>query len=151
MILQTFFFLLSIGIDNVGCGLWVVQYNVTNNQQPPTNNQQPITQNQQPKTNNPKPTTNNPQPCFVLFLTAVNTFSHLFPEKYFLSFVIPPFHLRIVTTLIINGLSEVELQVEYGWNYMKFHPYSTHNSTTSNTLTLKHITHRRWKGGTSFA
>ena len=105
------------------------------------------TKNQQPKTNNPKPTTNNPQPCFVLFLTAVNTFSHLFPEKYFLSFVIPPFHLRIVTTLIINGLSEVELQVEYGWNYMKFHPYSTHNSTTPNTLMLNTIIYAWWKGG----
>ena len=142
----------------VGCWLWVVGSIVQSNQQPTTNNQQPTTQNRQPITNNLQPTTNNlqpttntPQSYFALFLTDINTFSHLFPEKYFLSFVIPPFHLRIVTTLIINGLSKVELQVELGWNYMKFHPYSTHNSTTSNTLTLKHITHRGWKGGTSFA
>ena len=85
------------------------------------------------------------------FLMFVNTFSCTFSEKYFLSFVIPPFHLCIVTTLIISSLHEVELWVEYRWNYIKFHPYSTHNSTTSNTLTLKHITYRGWKGGTSFA
>ena len=81
------------------------------------------------------------------FLTVVNTFSCTFSEKYFFRFVIPPFHLRIVTTLIINGLSKVELQVELGWNYMKFHPYSTHNSTTPNTLTFNTIISARWKGG----
>ena len=91
------------------------------------------------------------RPYYTVFLTVVNTFSALFSEKYFFWFVIPPFHLCIVTTLIISSLHEVELGVEYRWNYMKFHPYSTHNSTTSNTLTLKHITHRGWKGGTSFA
>ena len=117
----------------VGCWLWVVGSIVQSNQQPITNNRQP--------------TTDNPQSYFVSFLTVVNTFSHLFPEKYFLLFVIPPFHLRIVTTLIINGLSKVELQVELGWNYMKFHPYSTHNSTTPNTLTLNTIIPARWKGG----
>ena len=56
------------------------------------------------------------------FLTVVNTFSVLFSEKYFLSFEVPPFHLGILTALIINGLSEVELGWNYGWNYMKFHP-----------------------------
>ena len=35
-----------------------------------------------------------------------------------LSFVIPPFHLDIAITLIINSLCEVELWVEYGWNFM---------------------------------
>ena len=95
----------------VGCWLWVVGSIVQSNHQPTTNNQQPTTQNLQP-------TTYTPQSYFALFLTAVNTFSHLFPEKYFLLFVIPPFHLRIVTTLIINGLSMVELQVELGWNFM---------------------------------
>ena len=51
-----------------------------------------------------------------------NTFSCLFSEKYFLSFEVPPFHLGVVIVLIINRLRMVELQVEYGWNYMKFHP-----------------------------
>ena len=109
----------------VGCWLWVVGSIVQSNHQPTTNNQQPTTQNRQPITNNLQPTTNNRQPTtytpqsyFALFLTDINTFPHLFPEKYFLLFVIPPFHLRIVTTLIINGLSEVELEVELGWNFM---------------------------------
>ena len=74
---------------------------------------------------------------FSLFLTAVNTFSCLFSEKYFLSFVIPPFHLVVVITLIIKGLLVVELVVELGWNYMKFHPNSTTNSTSSNALILR--------------
>ena len=87
------------------------------------------------------------QSYFVWFLTVVKTFSYLFSEKYFLLFVIPPFHLRMVTALIINGLSKVELWVEYGWNYMKFHPYSTHNSTIPNTLTLNTIIYAWWKGG----
>ena len=91
------------------------------------------------------------EPYFVRFLTVVNTFLLVFQEKYFLSFVIPPFHLGIVITLIINSLCKVELWVEYGWNYMKFHPYSTHNSTLYNTLNIKHIAFLRWKGGTSFA
>ena len=56
------------------------------------------------------------------FLTVVNTFSALFQEKYFLSFVIPPFHLSVATILIVNALCVVELVVELGWNYMKFHP-----------------------------
>ena len=37
------------------------------------------------------------------------------------------------------------------WNYMKFHPNSTHNSTMYNILIIKDITPMRWKGGTSFA
>ena len=53
----------------------------------------------------------------------------------------------MVTSLIINGLSKVELWVEYGWNYMKFHPNSTTNSTTSNTLILIVITPPWWKSG----
>ncbi len=45
----------------------------------------------------------------------------------------------------------VELGVELGWNYMKFHPNSTPNSTMYNILIIKNITPMRWKGGTSFA
>ena len=56
------------------------------------------------------------------FLTVVNTFSVLFSEKYFLSFEVPPFHLGVLTALIVSDLSEVELGWNYGWNYMKFHP-----------------------------
>ena len=86
-----------------------------------------------------------------LVLTVVNTFSPLFSEKYFFSFVIPPFHLLTVIALVISGLRVVELRVELGWNYMKFHPNSTHNSTLSNALNAKYITIPRWKSGTSFA
>ena len=85
------------------------------------------------------------------YLTVIKTFSPLFSEKYFFSFVIPPFHLLTVIVLIISGLRVVELRVEYGWNYMKFHPNSTHNSTLSNALNAKYITIPRWKSGTSFA
>ena len=46
-------------------------------------------------------------------------------------------------------LYKVELWVELWWNYMKFHPNSTHNSTTNNLLIIKAITTPRWKGGTS--
>ena len=91
------------------------------------------------------------EPIFEYIFTFVNTFSTLFSEKYFLSFVIPPFHLCSVIILIISGLCVVELWVEYGWNYEKFHPYSTHNSTLSNVLIIKHMNCGRWKGGTSFA
>ena len=74
---------------------------------------------------------------FFLFLTAVNTFSCLFSEKYFLSFEVPPFHLAVVIALIISELFEVELWVELGWNYVKFHPNSTYNSTSYNTLIIR--------------
>ena len=37
--------------------------------------------------------------------------------------------------------------VELGWNYMKFHPYSTPNSTSPNALNIKHIYCQGWKGG----
>ena len=74
---------------------------------------------------------------FSLFLTAVNTFSRLFSEKYFLSFEVPPFHLAVVIALIIKGLFVVEFVVELGWNYVKFHPNYTCNSTSFNTLILK--------------
>ena len=62
------------------------------------------------------------QSYFVWFLTVVKTFSYLFSEKYFLLFVIPPFHLCVIIALIVRRLRLVELRVEYGWNYMKFHP-----------------------------
>ena len=44
-------------------------------------------------------------------------------------------------------LDVVELVVELGWNYMKFHPYSTHNSTLDKPLIIRAVTIRRWKGG----
>ena len=66
-----------------------------------------------------------------------------------MSFVIPPFHHSEVIYLSISVLFEVELWVELGWNYVKFHPNSTHNSTTNNPLIIKAITTARWKGGTS--
>ena len=34
----------------------------------------------------------------------------------------------------------VELGVELGWNYMKFHPNSTYNSTTYKHLIISMIT-----------
>ena len=37
--------------------------------------------------------------------------------------------------------------MEYGWNYMKFHPNSTHNSTSYKPLIIKVVTALRWKGG----
>ena len=52
------------------------------------------------------------------FLMFVNTFSCTFSEKYFLSFVIPPFHLAVIITLIISNLSKVELGWNYRWNFM---------------------------------
>ena len=64
-----------------------------------------------------------------------------------MSFVIPPFHLGDVTTLIISGLYMVELWVELGWNYMKFHPNSTPNSTMYKPLIIRAVTPQRWKGG----
>ena len=54
-----------------------------------------------------------------------------------MSFVIPPFHLVVVIVLIIRSLFVVELWGELGWNYVKFHPNSTYNSTSSNTLILR--------------
>ena len=41
----------------------------------------------------------------------------------------------------------VELWWNYGWNYMKFHPNSTRNSTIYKHLIIKEITTARWKGG----
>ena len=60
-------------------------------------------------------------------------------------FEVPPFHLRGVIYLRINMLGRVEL----GWNYVKFHPNSTYNSTIYNSLIINMITTSRWKGGTS--
>ena len=47
----------------------------------------------------------------------------------------------------ISVLGAVELVVELGWNYMKFHPYSTHNSTLDKPLSIRAITMLWWKGG----
>ena len=46
-------------------------------------------------------------------------------------------------------LGRVELWVELWWNYVKFHPNSTYNSTIYNSLIINMITTSRWKGGTS--
>ena len=80
-------------------------------------------------------------------LTFIHNFSALFQEKYFLSFVIPLFHHGEVITLSVSVLDVVELEVEYGWNYIKFHPYSTHNSTLDKPLIIRAVTMQRWKGG----
>ena len=64
-------------------------------------------------------------------------------------FEVQPFHLRDVIYLRINMLGRVELWVELGWNYVKFHPNSTYNSTIYNSLIINMITTSRWKGGTS--
>ena len=64
-------------------------------------------------------------------------------------FEVPPFHLRGAMYLRINMLGGVELWVELGWNYVKFHPNSTSNSTIYNSLIINMITTSRWKGGTS--
>ncbi|MDD7127354.1 MAG: hypothetical protein PUH91_00830 [Prevotella sp.] len=64
-----------------------------------------------------------------------------------MSFVIPLFHHGEVITLSVSVLDVVELEVELGWNYMKFHPYSTHNSTLDKPLGIKGITMQGWKGG----
>ena len=64
-------------------------------------------------------------------------------------FEVPPFHLRGAMYLRINMLGRVELWVELGWNYVKFHPNSTYNSTIYNRLIFNMITTSRWKGGTS--
>ena len=84
---------------------------------------------------------------FATLLTYIHNFSAIIPEKYFFVKEVPPFHLIGVISLIINMLYMVELGVELGWNYMKFHPYSTYNSTTPNTLTLNTIIPARWKSG----
>ena len=44
-------------------------------------------------------------------------------------------------------LDVVELEVELGWNYMKFHPNSNHNSTLDKPLSIKGITMQGWKAG----
>ena len=49
--------------------------------------------------------------------------------------------------LIFSVLDEVELGAELGWNYMKFHPNSTYNSTTHKPLVIREVTLLWWKGG----
>ena len=67
-----------------------------------------------------------------------------------MSFEVPPFHPWVIIYLIISALDKVELGVEYGWNYVKFHPNSTPNSTSHNPLIIITITAPRWKGGITF-
>ena len=50
-------------------------------------------------------------------------------------------------SVIVSTLGEVELGVELGWNYMKFHPNSTPNSTLCKPLIIRAVTPMRWKGG----
>ena len=45
----------------------------------------------------------------------------------------------------------VELWVELGWNYMKFHPNSTHNSTYFILLIFNVLSMRWWNGGITFS
>ena len=83
-------------------------------------------------------------------LTYIHNFSVIILWKINLRNVIPPFHLRNVITLSISTLNKVELVVELGWNYMKFHPNSTPNSTTLIFLIIKTLVTPRWKGGITF-
>ena len=80
-------------------------------------------------------------------LTYLHNFSAIILLKIFIAKEVPPFHLRKVICLIFRVLYKVELWVEYGWNYIKFHPYSTYNSTLRKLLIIKVITIPRWKGG----
>ena len=41
----------------------------------------------------------------------------------------------------------MELWVELGWNYMKFHPNSTPNSTIPILLITNNLTRQGWNGG----
>ena len=50
-------------------------------------------------------------------------------------------------SVIVSTLGEVELGVELGWNYMKFHLNSTPNSTSCKPLIIRAVTPMRWKGG----
>ena len=68
-------------------------------------------------------------------------------KKYFIAKEVPPFHLVKLICLAFSVLGKVELGVELGWNYMKFHPNSTPNSTPSKPLIIKAVTVLRWKGG----
>ena len=85
--------------------------------------------------------------CRNHFLTFIHNFSAIILLKYFFVKEVPPFHLTDVIPLVINRLDRVELWWNYGWNYMKFHPNSTRNSTTFKHLIIKTITAPRWKGG----
>lgn len=80
-------------------------------------------------------------------LTYLHNFSVVILKKIIYTKEVPPFHPRSAIWLISSKLGMVELLVEFGWNFMKFHPNSTHNSTTRNSLIIKMITERRWKGG----
>ena len=83
-------------------------------------------------------------------LTYIHDFSVIILWKINLRNVIPLFHLQDIITLSISTLNRVELVVELGWNYMKFHPNSTHNSTILIFLIIKTIATPRWKGGITF-
>ena len=85
--------------------------------------------------------------CFSTYLTSIHNFSAIIQKKYFIAKEVPPFHLGVVMHLAFSALDKVELWVEYRWNYMKFHPNSTHNSTLHKPLIIKTVTLPRWNGG----
>ena len=85
--------------------------------------------------------------CFSFHLTSIHDFSAIIHKKYFIAKEVPPFHLVELICLAFSVLGKVELVVELGWNYMKFHPNSTPNSTLSKPLIIKAVTVLRWKGG----
>ena len=82
-----------------------------------------------------------------LNLTSIHNFSAIILWKYYFAKEVPPFHPTNAIPLVINMLDNVELWWNYGWNYMKFHPNSTRNSTTFKHLIIRAITTPRWKGG----
>ena len=85
--------------------------------------------------------------CFSFHLTSIHNFSAIIQKKYFIAKEVPPFHLVELICLAFSVLGKVELGVELGWNYMKFHPNSTTNSTPSKPLIIKAVTVLRWKSG----
>ena len=82
-----------------------------------------------------------------VYLTYLHNFSAIIRRIFFYQIEVPPFHLGHIMCFIISMLDKVELWVELGWNYMKFHPNSTHNSTMYKPLIIRAITSPRWKGG----
>ena len=53
-----------------------------------------------------------------LFLTYIHNFSAIILRKIFFAREVPLFHLWWSIYLTFNVLYVVELQVEYGWNFM---------------------------------
>ena len=81
------------------------------------------------------------------YLTYLHNFSAIIRRIFFYEIEVPPFHLGHIICFIISMLDRVELWVELRWNYMKFHPNSTHNSTMHKPLIIRAVAPPRWKGG----